>query len=291
MAESDLAPLGDFKLYPKWAPASEYVTKIRALKALAPPLIHEIRHDGKVVFRVYYTEDNAYTRGIIQLLPAAYRVNREMLDSDMIETPVFIFKEYADFNAFYRLFYGQPPGSWVSASGKAGALFFSQFDVHGQQKYVNPRSVGFRAVVAHEFNHCLVLRITGATRPAKWMLEGLAEVAGSRLAPEKLALNDRIMAQLFAAGKILAFSDLNNFKDIIEGNSNAKQQGIPVPDPYAQGYDMTRFFLHSIESGALPKFLTEVRDSRDFAKTFQKYSGKTLEEFYNAWLQTLAQKN
>ena len=293
MAESDLAPLMNVKLNPRWIPASQIVTKIRALKTIIPPSTHEVRHDGKVVFRVYYPADDEFTRGIVQLLPEAYRVNHEMLGVHISETPVFIFKKYEDFRECYRLLSvsGRPPGTWISAAGTIGAFYFSHFNSHGQQITINPRSAKSRSLVAHEFNHCMVLRMTGGLIPPHWMSEGLAEVVGSRLAPETIALNDRKIAQLFAAGKILSFADLNKFSAIIEENSDAKRQGLLVPDPYAQGFHMTRFLLRSIESGALPKLLTGWRESRDFSKTFQKYTGKTTEEFYNAWLQTLEQKN
>ena len=80
---------------------------------------------------------------------------------------------------------------------------------------------------------------------------------------------------------------IDKFQEVIEGNRSARNPGLVVSDPYGQSFHMARFFVSSLEKEGLSNFLAEVRDSRDLSKTFEKHAGKTIENFYATWLDSL----
>lgn len=292
MAEKDLRPLGEYVPYKTWSPASRYLQNFEKLKAAAPPLIHEVKHDGQVVFRVYYDQADEWTGRIIALLPTAYRTSRDLVGIDMVETPVFIFRDLARFREFYsERGNGQPPHSWVWAAGSTGAFYFSQRKSDGTEA---PRasSLIFRSTVVHEYNHCLVNRLLGAATVPHWFREGMAMVAESRAFPEKLTGYEERMRRVIASGNLLPLENLNRtteFLDTVERSLEARQQKIAAPDLYVQSFDMARYFLKQIKPGTLNKFLMAVRDQSSFDKPFLDYSGMTVEEFFEEWQEQLNQ--
>ena len=122
----DLAPLGDYAPLPRWRwqPASKYATRVEALRRLCPPHVYDMSFGDKVIFRVYYDEDDAWTRAIIGLLPQAYRVNRKLLGE--LRRPRLIFRTMTLQAVLRTRSQGHAPGSWVWAAGNSGLLYFCE---------------------------------------------------------------------------------------------------------------------------------------------------------------------
>lgn len=278
LARRDFSAVGDFKPYEKWKPAPEYVALIDELKGLAPTKTFEIRDDeGAVVFRVYYDRENAWSKAIVDLLPAAYRINRELLGRDLRETPVFIFANPIRFQNFLTAHDGKEPGAWAWAFGGIGGFYFCQNKLGGAEDFKSP---WFRGTVVHEFNHCLVSRISGNALMPSWFKEGLAMTTEPAIDSQRATQFEYDFQAIIKADELVSMkimSDPALFQKQVEARDTVKC------DPYAQAWSMTSFFLTLVAPEKLTPFLEAVRDSRNFDQTLQKFTGLTPDEFFEKW--------
>lgn len=297
-SEQDLTPLQDFSLNPNWPAASTLVQKIEALRALCPPKVHEIRDGGDVIFRVYCDEDNDWSAAIIKLLPEAAKIGNDMFGVRLLETPVFIFKTNERYTAFYKLRFDKTPGSWVWASGSLGLFMFCETDPTGKKPAEDTTGDYFRGTVAHEYTHTLIGRAIGTALLPRWMNEGLANVAGSKLAKEDLNKNDAKMKALFAAKALLSLDELNDtarFNDAVErmlslkkveagkDAASAAAEAKPQGDAYAQALHMMRCLLEIGKKEDILRFLTFFTETRDLDGSFRDVYAMSVPDFYAAW--------
>ena len=273
---------------------AEALAKIARLQALMPPLTDEIRDGNDVVFRVYYSSDNAFTRDIVASLPRAYRVSRAMFGTDVLATPVFIFDSYPQFRAFYTERSGKPPGSWVWAAGSLDGLYFSQQGPDGKTVAANDPDYA-RATIPHEFNHAMLHHLMGTTPLPRWFEEGLAQVAGGQVVAREEPYNDYSIARLFAANALVPPAQLEQDASFgahteVGAQMGREGAGLIAPSPYAQSYHMTRYLLSNLKRGDLPKFLNLVRDNNSFSRAFATQFGATVPQFYQSWYEDTARK-
>ncbi len=296
-SEQDLTPLQDFSLNPNWLPASTIVQKIEALRALCPPKVHEIRDGGEVIFRVYCDEDNDWSAAIIKLLPEAARIGKEMFGVRLLETPVFIFKTNERYTAFFKLRYDKAPGSWMWANGGLGLFMLCETDPSGKKPAEDTTGDYFRGTVAHEYTHTLIGRAIGTAPLPKWMNEGLADVAGSKLAKEDLHKNDAKMKVLFDTKALLSLdelSDSSRFNDAVERMLSAKKLAAgnvsasatetkPQGDAYAQALHMMRYLMEIGKKEDILRFLTFFTETRDLDGSFRDVYAMSVSEFFATW--------
>lgn len=131
--------------------------------------------------------------------------------------------------------------------------------------------------------------------PPAWFTEGLAQIAGAQVDPNFDSSDQQTLKRLFANNALLPVETLSDY------DSWGKQTEIGIamgkgddaafaPDPYAQGYGMTKYLLDNITTAQLQSFLNRNRESRDFYGAFKDEFGMTTEQFYELWKRDTAQK-
>ncbi len=279
-AHRDLSVLGDFIPFKGWKNAQELVSKIESLQALAPVNATDIEVQGRVVFHVFYDEENPWASAVVKLLPRAYEINRELLGQGPKPASVWIFSDQVRYKQFMALRGDNIPVSWLWAGGDLAGVYFCQNLPKMSPQDTN--SAYFRTTVAHEFNHCAVQRVTTNITMPPWFVEGLAMSTAFYLAPKETERFRREFEQAWQANALLSSAQVNDrkyFQDTVEQGIAGKSKA----DPYAQGWSMTQYFLLLVPSAQVTQFLEEVHQSRDFDKALLKFTGLTPQEFFDAW--------
>lgn len=288
-AERDLSQIGNFTPPGNWAPTSAYSSKIQKVKRVIPPRVFEVRDGKDVVFRVFYSADDAWTSSIVKLLPRAYQINHKILGNKVTETQVFIFKNYNDFKTFYDLKTdGLAPGNWAWAAADAGIMYFCEGVPGADPAAYEVDSDYFQCTIVHEFNHSLVTAASGSASMPIWLREGLAMVAQSRSSQANSLSNLRRMRNTLSVNGILPLSELSS-RDRFVANNEAyvSRKGTYGPDAYTQVYFMASYFLSQLPEGGLEAFLTDLARERDFDAVFEKHMNGSLDAFYRGWLAQL----
>ena len=130
-------------------------------------------------------------------------------------------------------------------------------------------------------------RLLGGVRLPRWLEEGIAQIAGGRAAPSDVTANQAVMRRIVAANHVLPIAELGSaqhFNDDVEAGLKERAAGLPVADPYGQGYSMARTFITKISDGNLAPFLIDLREKRRFNEVFTQYTGWTLPQFFDAWM-------
>jgi hypothetical protein len=248
-----------------------------------------------LAFRVYSDDDSPWTQAILKLLPDAFHKGQDMFNIRLSETAVFIFKDAARYTAFCRTAFESAPGSWAWASGGNGILFFCATDPKGNQPAKDVDSDYFRGTTAHEYTHALIARILGTAHLPTWLNEGLAEKAGSEVAPKLLAANDQEIQLCVASDMLLPLEKLNSadFYNEVEHQVTQYRTVGPsarVSDAYAQGFHMTRYLLSLVGMRRFCNFLAEFARTHSLDNSFQSVFGFSIPEFYDAWLEDVHKK-
>lgn len=291
MADGDLSRIGNYSPWPsegrRLARASDVQQRIEAMKQFVPPRNYELKQDGKVVCRVYYTEEDPWTSAIVELLPLAYSINRKLLGREVVELPVFVFQEFEPFTQFHKLHgNGAPPPSWAWASG-AASLTFCENNPGGSWQSRDISTSYFKATVVHEFNHAMVHRLTGDATTPRWLTEGLATVAEGKFSTVRAREYVAQMHRVQTTDNLLLLSDLTLPKDFVASQEKALLQTAehkPAAYPYAQCYSMVNYLMTFLPDKRMAPLLTDLRDQRDFKVVFKKHTGLTEDEFYKKWL-------
>ncbi|BCM88857.1 hypothetical protein IAD21_00699 [Abditibacteriota bacterium] len=288
LANQDMSRIGAFRLHSTWPSATTYTIKLQRIKALLPPRVREVRSDENVVFRVFYSNNDNWTSGIIKLLPLAYRLNRRIIKQPVTETQVFIFKNYEDFKAFYRLKSdGRSPGSWTWAAGDAGVMFFSRGVPGASPKASDVNSDYFQTTVVHEFNHTLVNAISGSAHMPVWLKEGLATLVGTQASRENATSIKQRMQRAASVNAFLPLTGLSSRQEFAKNTEDyvtKSRKNIYCADTYPQSCFMASYFLSLLPTQGLEAFLTDLGQKRNFDEVFQKYTQHTPDAFYRDWL-------
>jgi len=273
LAAGDLAPLDGFAPWPDWAPARQVAAQVRTLQALCPPQVRELRRGSAAIFRVYYEEDNAWTRALLATLPQAHAQVTAFYGLDPGGTPVFVFRRSSPYNAFFEAYAECSPTEWQWAAGATGSLLFCQADANGDE----PAPAGtdyFRASIAHEFSHCLLGRYVGWGPVPDWLDEGLAEECGARLAPGDYARNDEYMAEALAGAGPLPLELLEH--RFYEADTTRAA--------YAQAFSMVRYLDARFGRGRLLRLIEVLRAVESADAAFRRVLGTDQQGVYDAWL-------
>jgi hypothetical protein len=281
-ASQDFSLLGDFTPSRRWPTASTYLRKIQELKVLAPANVREVKNGNQLLFRVYYDKESPWLEAVIKLLPQAYAINFNLVNKDLLETPVFVFSNFERFKKFYALnANGIEPSSWVWAAGKSNGIYLcEEHPLNTPSQDIN--SIYFQIAAAHEFNHCVVGRIIGGASLPNWFSEGLAMMTSPEINRAVGTSYDTRVRKVRKANAILSLRDISrreSFRESVESQNGS--------DAYAQGYSMTFYLLSILTPEKLTPFLEEIRDTRRFDVALYKFTGLTQEAFYNAWLAEL----
>ncbi len=274
-AEEDLAPLGDFAPWPNWPPASEMVAKIAEMRRLAPEHVKEIKSGNRVLFRVYYDEDNAWTRALIAMLPDAWRKVGNFYKVDLDETAVFIFGDAARYNAFFRTWSGRFAKHWQWAGGESGVLIFCQRDPSGAT-LAKAGSDYFRGTALHEYSHLVCRRVLGHAPIPPWLSEGMASVCGALAAPQDIIQNDRDVLRIAAEGQWLPLEAMTD-RDRFYANETSNLA-------YTQSFAMTRYLISQVGEAKVIQLLNLLASEANPDAAFKKALGMEQAQFYELWL-------
>ena len=263
--------------------------KIDNLTPLLPPNMREIRDGERVIFRMhsFATEGDAAT--VAQMLPDAYRINRQIFGQDVEAIPIFVFDNYDRFSAFYRKYNGAAPSSWEWAV-TTGTLV--QISLRNKKNVAIARynRPFFYGAIVHEVNHAMINRLMGNAKFPPWFKEGLAQVVEVQVKPDFDADKQRRIAHLFQDDKkgLLPIEKLRKnkfFFDQVELGVTLRKSGkrAGAPDPYAQSYGLMKSLLSDFSTAQLQSFLARVRKSDDFDGSFAAEFGMTTAQFYEKW--------
>ncbi len=283
----DMEPLQDYSPYKNWPPASETVAKIKACIEACPKHQEEIRMAGKVAFRIFYDEDNKYSRSIINLLPQAFKVNQELFGFQTFETPIFIFNTTDTRDAFVHAYAPKmiTEATWAWAFMYDGAVFFSSVAPDGTLA-PDPDTDYFRGTATHEYTHALLYHAMGSPELPPWLDEGLAMLAAGKISPKDISENDKEMEPRFANHLLLplaTLSDRTAFRKSVRETYQVSDR-LSKPDAYQQAFHMARF-LHSGEwTRRFHNFFTFYGESGKFEESFQAGFQFSVQDFYRAWV-------
>jgi hypothetical protein len=280
VAEADLTPLGDFRPWDDWPPASECAARVTEMRRLAPARVHEIPYGGAVIFRIYYDGQDPWTETIISALPEAYQKVCELYAATLAETAVFIFSDGPRYNAFIRAWCDTPPRDWQWAGGSTGSLYFCERDADGTPSSA-PGSDYLRSSLAHEFSHCLLRRFLGTTPFPPWLNEGLAMLSGALMSPGDHDLNDRRLAQAVADEALLPMGLLQSRDGFYQNET--------IRTAYVQAFAMARFLDSRIGRQGITQLLNLLKQEGDIDKALQKGWGVNSQQLYDTWFEATIQ--
>ena len=246
---------------------------------------------GKIAFRVHYDNDNEFSRAIIKLLPKAFETGRSLLGVEVYRTGVFIFATAERLQAFYSVRApSATPASWYWAMGTTGIMIFSEANPRGDNIVRHIGSDYFTGAIAHEYTHSILRRVLGTLAIPRWLDEGVAMYAGSRIGPSNLKVNDQSMRAQMDAGAVLALDQLESSADFnarVEDEyriRSANSEGAIRPRPYDQAFHMVRYLLTRGSANDLRRFLGQYAATGDFEASFQHIYGLTKDKFYEEWI-------
>ncbi len=271
-AEADMAPLAEGDRARQWPEAAKVVDRVGQLRAIGPQRIHEVRDGPDVLFRVYYDEDDKWTRALIAALGDAHRVVSDFYGTSMTQTAVFVFADKDRRSAFSRVLFGQEPSEWAWASGANGMLFFCPY----APGYETRQSASqLPDTVAHEFSHCLTHRVLGTAAMPKWLDEGLAMHCASLVREAEVQENDIAITRMWTAGRIMPL-------DVITDDTVYRDPETAV-DAYPQGYAMVRFALSVMGRDGLLAMLNDLKSNGQFKPTMEQTWNGGMTGFYDDW--------
>ena len=287
-AKKDFEPLGDFTISPKFLPASAQLAQVNELLALRPAHQYLVQQDGKVLFRVYSSEDDDFLHAVLDALPQGYRAASAFTGLQTDDVPIFVFNtaHFADFTAFFGKLSGKPVRTWFRSVTLSGSITVSQKSETGQPRAANdPKMV---RTLSHEMTHQLIRGLLGNRTPMpNWFTEGIAQVCEGLAAPEVYTQNDKLMQKLVAQNAILPLNLIlsnNDFHDTVDAMRAGTQKG----SPYAQGLHMTRYLVTLLGKESVPEFLQAIAQKGSFEAALQATTGLNMEQFYAAWVASLA---
>ncbi len=288
-AADDFTPLGTFQPTPSSIPAAVLVAKIDGMRTFSPKNVEEIKDAGGVLFRVYYDDDNAWTKAIRKQLLVAHQVDSKLFGFGTHENVVLIFNDYSRMQKFAALRFAGSTGSWAWAFASEGILCFCKFDGKGKEPGKDFESDYFKSTAVHEFSHALLGRRLRNVEIPKWYNEGIAVFAGSRVAPGDMDRNDTVLKRCFTEKTLVSLEELNDreaFNRIVEGETSKKdvmKNLYSGTDAYQQSFNMVRYLLLKTSAAEREKLWSYCEESRDFGKSFQAAFGISMTDFYDLW--------
>lgn len=290
-AAADLDGLGDFTGWPKFPTAATLADEVHAMLELRPPNQHLVERDGKVLFRVYCGQYDAFAQSVISALPRGYQTASKVLGREVDETPIFIFdeKEYPRFFKFCTVLRGAEPRPTWRVLSHSGTIMVSQRE--GTGAVFTASEPRLPRLLAHEMTHAIMTRTTGHTGDfPNWFNEGLGEYVASTLEPAMLTQNDRIMKWLVQKGTLLSLKEISSPGSFHDALIPTKE-GVITAGPYSQGFSMTRYLAALLKDKPMSEFVTLIDRKASFQKALTEATGLTSDEFYAGWLKsiTLAQ--
>ncbi len=287
-AKKDLKPLGNVTGWKSFFTASQLVEGLDTLMQQRPPNEYDIKNGDKVMFRVYYGDDDQFFHTVVDALPQAYRAASSFIGLQGDEIPVFVFNSahYQQFVKFYTTFNngGEPQGWWRLLTHN-GTISISQSNALEAPLPSNCPSMA--RLLSHEITHQLTRRIVGNLKDfPNWFSEGAAQCGEGVCDPRAYSQNDRRMRQLIQQNAILPLDQLvasTAFHNAVDQLKKGKQKG----DAYAQAFSMTRYLGHLLHGKKLRSLLDDSEARQSFATTLKLQTGMSMDEFYQSWLRAI----
>jgi hypothetical protein len=291
-ADADLRLLGDWLPLPGWKSASEIVAKVAQVRRLAPAHMQEVRSGDRVLFRVYYDEDNAWVRALPTSLPGVYDKVCGTYGMWPTEIPVFVFADEARHGAFYRAWTGRDPFEWSKGHASRGAIILRDSDWPAviPSDFPLPAQVleKVRSELAHELGHLLMTRMIGTATVPTWLNEGLAQYCGSLARPQDVADNERKMLEITRTRPWLALNVVADRRQFYAADNYRVA--------YIQSFGMVRFLVSQVGADKVGQLLRVLGDESNpdssttaalgsawFDLIFTKALGFSQQSFYDTW--------
>ncbi len=290
-AQADLQLLGNLTGWPKCVTAAQLSTQLDLLIEQRPPHERDICQGGKIIFRVYYSEEDDFLRTIVDALPKGYTAASSFIGGEAEGIPIFVFNSahYSEFVKFFTTLSGVPMQAWCRIGNQNGTITISQ---NNMLELPLPSDYsGMARLMSHEMTHQFVHNIVGDPQdfPA-WFNEGTARCGEGAYEPAFYAQNDQRIAQLFAQGAILPLNQIVSTTAFYRTVDQMKK-GVQRGDAYAQGFSMTRYLGIVLKGETLHDFLSDVQERRGFGEALKAATGMTSDEFYQSWLDTITPAN
>ena len=264
----------------------ETLQNIEERTPLLPPNMQEIRDSGRTIFRMHSFIATRDAATIAEMLPAAYRINRQIFGKDIEATTLLFFDNKGQLSAFQRRIHKGKAISGRYSAVTTGPLV---------QISLRDNRPDLQEAIVHEVNHAMSNRLMGKTPLPNWFKEGLAQVAESQVDSNFDVNAQKVIARLFQNKGLLPLKKLGtrpSFDEQTELGIALRTSGnrAGAPDPYAQSYGMMKFLLDKFSTVQLQSFLQRVRASDDFDGSFAAEFGMTTEQFYEKWKAETAPK-
>ncbi|MCE5241304.1 hypothetical protein LLH23_22795 [bacterium] len=272
-AEEDLAPLAARGEGGAWGQAADLVARIRRSRELAPRNVREVVSGRRVVFRVYFDEDDKWTGALFNALDDTYRVVCDLYGIRPVETAVFVFADQDRHTAFAETLTGQELSSWAWASGGNGMLLFCPY-APGNDYRESPSQLP--ECTAHEYSHCVTHRVLGNAAMPMWLDEGLAMHCGALVRDREVEDNDLALTRMWTAKQILPL------RAVTERNTFYDEQIAPYA--YTQAYAMVRFLMSELQRDGLLEVLNNLKHGGNFNAAMEDVWGGNVDAFYEDWL-------
>ncbi|BCM91415.1 hypothetical protein IAD21_03287 [Abditibacteriota bacterium] len=289
-ALADLQSLGNMTGYANFVTAAQLTTEIGLLLEQRPPNEYDIRNDSKVIFRVYYNEDDEFLRTVLDALPKGYTAASSFIGLQADEIPIFVFNSahYSQFVKFFTTLSDGPLQGWWRIGNRNGTITISQNNLLESPLPSNYPDMA--RLMSHEMTHLLIYRIVGDLKDfPTWFNEGTARCGEGVYEPEFYIQNDRKIRQLLAQNAILSLNQIVSPSGFYYSVDQMKKGTQPC-DAYAQGFSMTRYLGVLLKGEKLRYFLNDIQE-KGFEAVLKTGTGMTSDEFYQSWLDEINDAN
>ncbi|RYG70264.1 hypothetical protein EON80_08285 [bacterium] len=142
-------------------------------------------------------------------------------------------------------------------------------------------------MLVHELTHVYLSRmLTQVKDIPNWFNEGSGVLIQSTLNASKIASNDREIQKLLAQNAILSLEQMTSYNSFHEAVDEAKS-GNQKGNPYAQGFNMTRYLGHAMKGAKFSEFVLQVQKEKSFEAALKTKTGMTMPEFYASWVKAI----
>ncbi len=259
-----------------WPKASETVQKIATLRRLAPVNSVEVKSGDRLLFRVYYDQDDALTRAYIAALPQARRAICDFYGSELAETAVFLFEDVERCNAFRATWDPRiEERKWSDGTANRGFITICLRRPSGSLLSSHPDDIAH--LLQHECSHALQGRKVGRVTVPTWFEEGMAEYCGALGLPRRSEENQLKVLTIAQKGAhwlpLGVITDRHQFY-LAANNSLA----------YTQAFAMTRYMISTYgKQTVIDLFMDGLTDDWGVDAAFLKALGVDEAGFYNVW--------
>jgi hypothetical protein len=257
------------------------------MKSFAVEALNQGRGNIRGGLSIYHDEDAAedeWTQGVMSTLEKAYtQAKSSIFGSDVPLVTVFIFRDRARYDAFFKEYHGAAPKAQEWITYNRGVMMICPRDK--DRSHIAPNDVTsdyFRSTIAQVYVHCLLRRALGTTEVPSWLNNGLAMTLASKLVPEDEKLNDYAIKRLVAAD---ALFDVETLAKVPASTQYMTDKDDATKGALQQSYHITRYLLQSSKGDGVVSFFNRaVNNEQTVEQSFEETYGASPEAFYASWL-------